>query len=125
MYRRGPLFFAGLGGVNNYVCPPPSLVSAVLYQMEMRRAKGVLVFPEWKRAPFWPLLCHAHNPFVFPGVVKDVTYLPKSKHMFRQGRGSSYVHGSGSAFWRRPKFNVLALRVDFSRPCGEEVGSCS
>ena len=37
---------------NNFVCPPPHLISAVLYHVETCKAKGTLVVPEWRSALF-------------------------------------------------------------------------
>ena len=60
--------------------------------MENCKAKGTLVVPEWKSAPFWPLLCSYDCPFLFPEFVKDFCYLPRSRDMFLPGRGSSLVY---------------------------------
>ena len=100
---------------NNFVCPPPHLISAVLYHMESCKAKGTLVVPEWKSAPFWPLLCSFDRSLLFQDFVKDFCCLPKSCDMFIPGRGSSFVYSNKrSVFSCMPRFNVLALRLDFS-----------
>ena len=57
---------------NNFVCPPPHLICAVLYHMENCEATGTLVVPERKSAPFWPLLCSYDCPFLLPEFVKDI-----------------------------------------------------
>jgi hypothetical protein len=100
---------------NNFACPPPYLISAVLYHMERCKAKGTVVVPEWKSAPFWPLLCSYKRSYSFSEFVKDVWYLPISHDMFHFGRGSLLVYSNKKfAFSGTPKFNVLALRLDFS-----------
>ena len=100
---------------NNFVCPPPHLISAVLYHMENCEAKGTLVVPEWISAPFWPLLCSYDCPFLLPEFVKDFCYLPRSRDMFLLGRGSSLVYtNKKSVFSGVPKFNVLAFRLNFA-----------
>ena len=100
---------------NSFVCPPPHLISAVLYHMESCKAKGTLVVPEWKSAPFWPLLCSFDRLLLFQDFVKDFCCLPKSRDMFIPGRGSSFVYSNQrSVFSSMPRFNVLALRLDFS-----------
>ena len=81
------MLYAGLGKeCNNFVCPPPHLISTVLYHMESCQTKGTLVVPEWKSAPFWPLLCSFDRPLLFQDFVKDFCCLPKSGDMFIPGR---------------------------------------
>ena len=77
---------------NNFVCVPPHLIRAFLYHMETCKAKGTLFVPEWKSAPFWPLLYSYDFPFLFPEFVKDFCYSPRSRDMFLPGRGSSLVY---------------------------------
>ena len=72
-------------GCNNYVCPPTCLVTAVLFHMQFCKANGTLIVPEWKTAPFWPLLHNPARPGMFPDFVKDYFYLPKSRDMFCSG----------------------------------------
>ena len=57
--------------------------------MKSSKAKGTLVVPEWKSAPFSPLLCSFDSPLLFQDFVKDFCCLPKSRDMFVPGRGSS------------------------------------
>ena len=78
--------------------------------MQGCKAKGTLIVPEWKTAPFWPLL---YNP-AHPDFVKDYFYLPKSHDVFCPSYGSDLFSKKKSAFSGTPKFNVLALKVDFS-----------
>ena len=83
--------------------------------MESCKAKGTLVVPEWKSAPFWPLLCSFDRPLLFQDFVKDFCCLPKPRDMFIPGGGSSFVYSNKrSVFSCMPRFNVLALRLDFS-----------
>ena len=82
--------------------------------MQVCKAKGTLIVPEWKTAPFWPLLCNPARPGMFPDFVKDYFYLPKSHDMFCPGYGSDLFSKKKSTFSGTPKFNVLALKVDFS-----------
>ena len=72
-------------GCNNYVCLPTCLVSAVLFHMQFSKAKSTLIVPEWKTAPFWPLLHNPARPGMFPDFVKDYFYLPKLRDMFCPG----------------------------------------
>ena len=51
----------------------------------------------------------------FAEFVQEYMYLPKSSPVFHPGRGSSLVYKhKKSVFDGVPKFNVLALRIDFS-----------
>ena len=68
--------------------------------MESCKAKGTLVVPEWKSAPFWPLLCSFDRSLLFQDFVKDFCCLPKSRDMFIPGRGSSFVYSNQSPFFR-------------------------
>jgi len=43
-------------GENNWLLPAPGLISRVLQQLQESRAKGVILVPEWKGQPWWPLL---------------------------------------------------------------------
>ena len=47
-------------GFGLYV-PPVILVSRVLRKMEICRAKGILVVPEWRSANFWSLICSSYG----------------------------------------------------------------
>lgn len=102
-------------GCNNFVCPLPYLISAVIYHMKSCNTKGTVVVPEWRPAAFWPLLGRYQCQVLFADFVKGYLYLPKFLDMFLPGRGSSLVYADkGSVFSCLPKFNVLALRLDFS-----------
>jgi len=83
--------------------------------METFKAKGTLVVPESKSAPFWPLLCSSNCPFLSTEFVKDFCYIPRSRDMFLPGRGSSLVYtNKKSVFSGVPKFHALAFRQDFA-----------
>ena len=90
----------GRKNVTIFVCPPPHLIRAVLYQMKSCKAKGTLVVPEWKSAPFRPLLCSFDRPLLFQDFVKDFCCRPKSRDMFVPGRGSSlFILSKRSGFF--------------------------
>ena len=97
------------------VSPPICLVIAVLFHMQVCKAKSTLIVPEWKKAPFWPLLYNPARPDMFPDFMKDYFYLPKSRDMFY---GSDLFSNNKSAFSGTPKLNVLALKGDFSSSFG-------
>ncbi|MEW8545049.1 MAG: reverse transcriptase domain-containing protein [Candidatus Thiodiazotropha sp.] len=43
-------------GENNWVVPPPRLVLTCINKVEAEKANCTLVIPEWKSAPYWPVL---------------------------------------------------------------------
>jgi hypothetical protein len=49
-------FSVNWSGENNWIVPPPRLINAVLKKLNKDRAKGVLIVPVWRSAPFWPVL---------------------------------------------------------------------
>jgi hypothetical protein len=49
-------FSVNWSGENNWIVPPPRLINSVLKKLNKDRAKGVLVVPVWRSAPFWPVL---------------------------------------------------------------------
>ena len=58
--------------LNNWICSPPALVPFVFKHMETCNAKGVVLVPEWKSAPFWPIICP--YPPSFSLFVKEVYF---------------------------------------------------
>jgi hypothetical protein len=97
---------------NNWVCPPPTLILAVLKHMEICNAKGVVIVPEWQSAPFWPKICP--YPLQFVSFVTGVYYLPQIPDTFIPGPGTLRMYQEKqSVFQGSPKFKVIALRVNF------------
>ena len=86
----------------SYVCETVAVYKypELLWKMSKSRlvyllkTKGTLVVPEWKSAPFWPLLCSFDRPLLFQDFVKDFCCLPKSRDMFIPDRGSSFVYSN-------------------------------
>ena len=102
-------FTADWRGENNWWCPPVSLVPRVIAHAQACRAEGTLIVPEWKSAPFWPLLQPVEGKFSqFVVAVKE---LPLSELLFVPGLSGSSLFG-GSV----PNTNVLAVRCDFTKP---------
>ncbi|CAH3186112.1 unnamed protein product [Porites evermanni] len=75
---------------------------------------------DWMLLPdLFKLITFKWGPFDVDGMacnfVNDFCCLPKSRDMFIPSRGSSFVYfNKRSVFSCMPKFNVLALRLDFS-----------
>ncbi|VDI05831.1 Hypothetical predicted protein [Mytilus galloprovincialis] len=49
-------FSQNWGNDTNWLVPPPALVPMVLQKVQHDKAACTLVIPEWKSAPFWPLI---------------------------------------------------------------------
>ncbi|VDI65147.1 Hypothetical predicted protein [Mytilus galloprovincialis] len=62
------------GGDTNWLVPPPSLVAMTINKIIKDKAKCMLVIPEWKSAPYWPLL---YKDGGFRDFIKEVIYLPR------------------------------------------------
>lgn len=43
-------------GENNWLVPPPNLITKAINKLVADKAKAKLIVPEWKSAPFWPIL---------------------------------------------------------------------
>ena len=81
-------FTTNWSGENYWWCPPVSLVPRVIAHAQACMAEGTLIVPEWKSAPFWPLLQPVEGQFAqFAVCVKE---LPLSESLFVPGlsRGS-------------------------------------
>jgi hypothetical protein len=66
-------------------------------------ATGTLVVPEWKSAPFWPII---HTGFKFRAFIKNVKVF-KGYNITHRGRGRNGVFGTP-----HQNFNFLALRFE-------------
>ena len=96
---------------NNWWCPPVSLTPRVIAHAQVCRAKGTLIVPEWKSAPFWPLLQPARE--CFSCFVMSIRELPLSESLILPGlSGFSLFHG------KLPNTRVLAVRCDFTNQVG-------
>ena len=91
---------------NNWICPPPLLIPRILRHMQNCKAVGTMVVPEWKSAPFWPILCPegcGFAPFVTAWLM-----LPNEPFTFLPGVQRQSAFGSEPLV-----FPVFALRVSF------------
>ena len=90
----------------NWLVPPPSDISLVINKMKVDSAKGTLVVPEWKSAPFWPLIS---NGFTFKHFVKEWRYLNKDALVIEKGKKRKLLFTKYDPL----KFNMIALRISF------------
>lgn len=89
----------------NWLVPPPILISEVVRKAVLDRASSTLIIPQWKSAPFWPLLFpDGFNAAYF---IVDCKKLDEAK-LIVKGRGNNGV------FSQKPlKFIMLALKIRF------------
>ena len=92
-------------GENNWLVPPPRLISNCINKIEMEKANGTLVLPEWRSAPYWPLLFNDQHKFKF--YISEIISLPK-KNIIDAGFSNNGI------FQRNPlSFKMIAIRVCF------------
>lgn len=97
---------------NNWLCPPVSVIVDVIKHAQACEAVGTLVVPVWPSAFFWPLLKTLSSDPT-PVVVDSVT-LPRRTDLIIPGPGQKlFYRNKPSVFFGCPKFNMLALRIDF------------
>ena len=76
----------------------------VLQKVQHDKAACTLVIPEWKSAPFWPLIYTSKG---IAHYIQDIEYL-SGKRVIVKGAGKNGV------FVKLPmKFRMLALKIDF------------
>ena len=81
--------------------PPPRLVPNCIGKIENEKADCSLVVPEWKSAPFWPLLFGKTSSF------SEMIQLPKI-NVIDVGLGNNGL------FKNNPlSFRILAVRFEF------------
>ena len=88
----------------NWVVPPPKLGSLVVQKMIKEKAKGIVILPVWKSAPFWPLL---FDGFKFRGFITDYFVFQKNDHI-KPGRHNNGMFTDNSII-----FDMIAMRFEF------------
>ena len=90
------------GKDNNWLVPPPRLVCKTLNKLKHENGKGTLIIPQWKSAPFWPLLCKNDK---WESCVKEV--IKVNSLITEKGRGANGIFGGHNVF------DMVALRIEF------------
>ena len=90
---------------NNWLVPPPRLVSRCIRKMAVDKAACTLVIPRWTSAPFWPLLYPNEKKADF---VKDVVFFQPGK-LTRRGRGRNGIFDG-----RTLMFGFVAIKCEFA-----------
>ena len=111
-------FTVNWGGEVNWWVPPPYLICRTLRHASNCRAKGILIVPVWKSAPFWPMVC------------PDGQYLATFIHQwwsttYYTGLFIPGLRGSDLRETMNTDSLVLALFIDFSiQPRRNNYGFC-
>ena len=86
-----------------WLCPPIYLITRTIEYLEANKAKGIIIFPEWKSSYFWP---HMVRVFQKPHVIKRQLILGD---IFTHGRNTNSIFGASG--W---KSRTMALSLDYS-----------
>jgi hypothetical protein len=92
------------GNDMNWLVPPPSMITKTLNNLRQDKAKGILIIPFWKSAPYWPII---QKNCIFHEFIKDIHYLPQKDCIFT-GAGKNGVLADNPL-----KFKMVALRIVF------------
>ena len=88
----------------NWLVPPPRLIVRTTTKLQKEKAKGTLIIPCWKSAPFWPFLVNESDEF--RTMVKESEVLPQA-NLIKKGQGNNGIFGIDPL-----KFKMIALRID-------------
>ena len=94
-----------------WLTPPICLIFRVLRMLAHCKGHGTLIVPEWKSAPWWPLV---HSEYDWHSFVKDAVLLPDIS--------GTFVHGTcaWNAFnGEKAKWPVWALKLCWRTGCCE------
>ena len=86
--------------------PPPAMLAKVVNKMKYESVVGVVIFPVWESAIFWPLICNGHAGFVRN--VIDFVNLPTTKEYYRSCKNGKGLFGVTDL-----KFEMIAAYFDF------------
>lgn len=90
-------------GELNWLVPPPRLVNRCVTKALKDKCECTLFFPEWKSAPYWPVL--------FPDGVKTASFVV-DKFVFQPGVLTRRGRGKNGIFDGRPvPFRMVALKM--------------
>ncbi|KAK6172774.1 hypothetical protein SNE40_016367 [Patella caerulea] len=96
-------FSTSWSGENNWLVPPPHLVSSTIDKIINEQLKEcTLVVPVWVSAPYWPKI-HDGSSFL-KYIVRQEMF--SAKHI-RKGYGKNGIFGS-----KKVEFNMIALKIN-------------
>jgi len=105
-------FTVNWAGADNWVFPPFSRVGQAVRHMQHHRAKGTLIVPNMPRAVWWPLV-RAGAPGTVFRAGKPMR-LPDRESPGLLKRRSGLLLGGGTQRLPKGRFDLLAIRLDFS-----------
>jgi hypothetical protein len=94
--------------------PPFAMLDRVLQYASLSLASLCLICPFWPAAAWWRRVCGENS--LFAPCVHAVTVLPDRPDLCQ-----ARVGGHGMSRNVRPRWPLLALRLDFARPTGARV----
>lgn len=89
----------------NWIVPPPKLIPEVVRKIENDKCSCTLVIPEWKSAPYWPMLVDMEGNFKF--YIKNFSRI-QNVHAICRGKGNNGIFGKKGLL-----FNMLFLKIRF------------
>lgn len=89
--------------VVNWWVPPPRLISKTIIKIENEKAKGTLLIPLWKSAPFWAKI--SVNKNMYKKWVKNVKIYDAD--IVKKGKGNNGIFGKSDS-----KFKMIALQIE-------------
>lgn len=95
-------FIACWKGENNWLVPPPNLITKAINKLVADKAKATLIVPEWKSAPFWPILYDGKK---FKSFVLSWEYLPE-KRLITHGKSKKSVFDKFPLDFKMVAFNI-------------------
>ena len=75
-------------GEFSWIVPPVTLLTKVIRKIKEDKASGVLIFPNWKKAAFWPLLFKGNGT---DSMIKDMITYVKPRNFFVKGSSKKSV----------------------------------
>ena len=95
-------FTANWGNCFNWLCPPISMIEAVIKHLRLCKGRGVLLVPEWPSSYYWPLL--TPNGKEFYAFVQD--YVLLDPYYINNSTSKSVFNGFA-------RFRTIALLLQF------------
>ena len=89
---------------NNWFVPPPTLICQTVKKVLNENVSGTLIIPEWKSAPFWPIVWSGSR---FKKFVKSLKYF-EGNNVTHRGRDNNGIFGQ-----IKQKFRFVALRIEW------------
>lgn len=94
----------------NWVVPPPKQGPAAIQKMIKDNAKGVLVLPYWKSAPYWPLI---RENGCFKHFFQTRSFFDKGSHVHvAPGKGNNGIFANTNIFFSPDVGKFAGISLD-------------